>query len=947
MAQSLAIPRVIPNDWKRLGLIVNKIKFHLGSASSPTFAGVTITGLTHSTLIGANASKALESVTVGTGLAYARPTLSLSHLSIELLSDPGADRIIFWDDTASACKWLVPNTLISITGTNLDVDNDLHNYDWTSVDATDLKVGSVTQAWDAQLDDIAALAVTDGNFIVGDGTNWVAESGATVRTSLGLGTGDSPQFTAVSIGNVDTTITRVSAGVIAVEGTTVMLVGGAPSAHSIASHNDTTGTGTELNTLTDGSDAGALHSHAAAYQPLDDILTDLADLTAVADNEFIVGTGAGTYAHENAATAATSMGLGTGDSPTFSNLTVTNAFSITDLSTTGDTQLGDNVALDNVGINVTPDADVLIKGSFASTGSGDTFCYNDELFTHTEDDSTAHTYIYGTNSSMTVNDDLTVNGIFVAVGHKQFLEASLTTITGVGDPAAYLYGYHAVVDWAAAALAAETYAACVVGFKADVTGNLGTVGNTIKWGADISVSESAVTNYGGRFTAQGATYNYGVWGYTTGAHTTNYGLYGYAGGATTNWGLYVAAGNAFFAGIVNIEGTSVTVGKASTTTGTIVLHDSGSANTITLTVPDSLAGSLTFTLPPTDGDNTNVLQTNGSGVLTWVAAGGGNGTPGGADTQIQFNDGGSFGGDADLTWNKTNNNLMLGGVAAGTNGQRVITIKEGTTPESNCEDTVQLYAELLVSEDDITGGQTYEASSEHGDHPPDDAFDDDSTTSSNGWVTFSGDVTNEWIRCYWSSGHIIIKVRIQPCYSSGVSTRNVRHCKLEGSNNGSDWTKISANSWNEHCQAYNTDEIEIDQIANYTDWAEIEFTNSTSYTYYRIFAHDNWGDSDFLGIKEIEMMELLNTELRVRDSGGNITTLSSHNFKGMPSKLITAQKEKSNDLAWTFHGEKNGKFITVDMFGVVQALEQLVGKKFIYTGIGEHNERTSYKQFRN
>lgn len=71
------------------------------------------------------------------------------------------------------------------------------------------------------------------------------------------------------------------------------------------------------------------------------------------------------------------------------------------------------------------------------------------------------------------------------------------------------------------------------------------------------------------------------------------------------------------------EGASVTVGKASTTTGTLVLHDSNSVNTITLTVPDISAGSLSFTLPPTDGDNTNVLQTDGNGILTWVAAGGG------------------------------------------------------------------------------------------------------------------------------------------------------------------------------------------------------------------------------------------------------------------------------------------------------------------------------------
>jgi hypothetical protein len=50
------------------------------------------------------------------------------------------------------------------------------------------------QAWDAQLDDIAGLTPTDGNFIVGNGTNFVAESGNTARTSLGLGTSDDVQF---------------------------------------------------------------------------------------------------------------------------------------------------------------------------------------------------------------------------------------------------------------------------------------------------------------------------------------------------------------------------------------------------------------------------------------------------------------------------------------------------------------------------------------------------------------------------------------------------------------------------------------------------------------------------------------------------------------------------------------------------------------------------------
>jgi len=51
-----------------------------------------------------------------------------------------------------------------------------------------LAIGSDVQAFDAQLTDVAGLTPTDSNFIVGDGSNFVTESGATARTSLGLGT---------------------------------------------------------------------------------------------------------------------------------------------------------------------------------------------------------------------------------------------------------------------------------------------------------------------------------------------------------------------------------------------------------------------------------------------------------------------------------------------------------------------------------------------------------------------------------------------------------------------------------------------------------------------------------------------------------------------------------------------------------------------------------------
>src|SRR6056300_1567148 len=58
----------------------------------------------------------------------------------------------------------------------------------TDLNASNLASGTVPNArLDQQLQDVAGLAVTDGNFIVGNGLNFVAESGATARTSLGLG----------------------------------------------------------------------------------------------------------------------------------------------------------------------------------------------------------------------------------------------------------------------------------------------------------------------------------------------------------------------------------------------------------------------------------------------------------------------------------------------------------------------------------------------------------------------------------------------------------------------------------------------------------------------------------------------------------------------------------------------------------------------------------------
>jgi hypothetical protein len=64
-------------------------------------------------------------VGAGTGIAVGADTVSLSHLGLEALTNPGADRIFFWDNSEVASKWLTCGDSIVITTATLDTIQDI------------------------------------------------------------------------------------------------------------------------------------------------------------------------------------------------------------------------------------------------------------------------------------------------------------------------------------------------------------------------------------------------------------------------------------------------------------------------------------------------------------------------------------------------------------------------------------------------------------------------------------------------------------------------------------------------------------------------------------------------------------------------------------------------------------------------------------------------------
>lgn len=138
-------------------------------------------------------------------------------------------------------------------------------------------------------------------------------------------------------------------------------------------------------------------------------------------------------------------------------------------------------------------------------------------------------------------------------------------------------------------------------------------------------------------------------------------------GTVANATYAVSADSANTATTANTANVAITAGTV-TTAAQPNITTVGILNSLTVNGNVNLTASPNITLGSVSnlhisgGSNGYVLSTDGTGNLSWQVPGsGGNGSPGGNNTQIQYNDGGVFGGSPFLTFNDNTNTVQVSG----------------------------------------------------------------------------------------------------------------------------------------------------------------------------------------------------------------------------------------------------------------------------------------------
>jgi hypothetical protein len=180
-----------------------------------------------------------------------------------------------------------------------------------------------------------------------------------------------------------------------------------------------------------------------------------------------------------------------------------------------------------------------------------------------------------------------------------------------------------------------------------------------------------------------------AWNSGSGALTVNVDYFEGSGSAN-DWTVICNAGVPGPASLFDGDATDVPTSEGGTFGGDDVETVLNALNAVF--VGDSGTGGAKGLVPaPATGDASKFLKGDGS----WATpAGGGGGTPGGADTQVQFNDGGAFGGDASFVFNKTTK--LLGAQAIAVAMGTVANAETGVGITGTWNDASDIFNALLI-----------------------------------------------------------------------------------------------------------------------------------------------------------------------------------------------------------------------------------------------------------
>ena len=225
-----------------------------GSIANDKLSNSTISGIS----LGSNLNSLSKATNGGVNFTSYNGSAAVSDLQLDLADlaaaavDASADSIAIIDATDDSTKKESIADLASAMASG-----------------TGIVASSGQFAVDGVLEDLDSLGApsADGEFIVATGAGAFAyESGATVRTSLGLGTGDSPQFTDLTLSGdltVNGSLTTINTTDLEVTDKNILIASGSNAAGAIGAGLSVDGANVDWVYADDGENVGGVDASAS------------------------------------------------------------------------------------------------------------------------------------------------------------------------------------------------------------------------------------------------------------------------------------------------------------------------------------------------------------------------------------------------------------------------------------------------------------------------------------------------------------------------------------------------------------------------------------------------------------------------------------------------------------------------------------------------------------